>query len=190
MAKTAGKTAKKSEAQTPVKNEQHYDYTSFIINDRKDSAAKEGYRSPISARNNEATGAKTWLLNVKVPETISPTGYMNVTLPDGKLSTDPEGKKNQWFKTPRKDKEGNAVEHSSMVYIANEVGELSCVATGRKDQDGVGTEIRISPQDLRAAVITQSKADMDAYHQRKAAEREVPDVGTQAEASAEQDLSR
>lgn len=189
MAKTAGKTAKKPEAQTPAKNEQHYDYTSFIINDRKDSAAKEGYRSPISARNNEASGTKTWLLNVKVPETISPTGYMNVTLPDGKLSTDPEGKKNQWFKTPRKDKEGNAVEHSSMVYIANEVGELSCVVTGRKDQDGVGTEIKISPQDLRAAVITQSKADMEAWREKKA-EREVPDVETQAEASAEQDLSR
>lgn len=186
MGKTSGKTAKKAEVQAPVKTEKHYDYTSFIINDRKDSAAKEGYRSPISARSNE--GAKEWILNVKVPETVSPTGYMNVSLPSGKLSTDPDGKKNQWFKTPRKDKEGNVMEHSNMIYIANEVGELSGVATGRKDQDGVGTEIKISPQNLREAVITQSRADMKAYNQKKA-EREIPEVGAQAEA-AEQDLSK
>ena len=188
MGKTSGKTAaKKSEAQAPAKTEQHYDYTSLIINDRKDSAAKDGYRSPISARTND--NAKDWILNVKVPETVSPTGYMNVSLPNGKLSTDPEGKKNQWFKTPRKDKEGNVMEHSNMIYIANEVGELSGVATGRKDQDGVGTKINITPQDLREAVITQSKADMAAYNQKKA-EREVPNVEAQTEASAEQDLSR
>lgn len=186
MGKTSGKTAKKAEVQAPAKTEQHYDYTSFIINDRKDSAAKEGYRSPISARSNE--DAKEWILNVKVPETVSPTGYMNVSLPSGKLSTDPDGKKNQWFKTPRKDKEGNVMEHSNMIYIANEVGELSGVATGRKDQDGVGTEIKISPQNLREAVIAQSRADMEAYNQKKA-EREIPEVGAQAEA-AEQDLSR
>lgn len=182
MAKKSGKTATKpAEQAASKKEEQHYDYTSFILNDRKQ---KDGtYRSPLSPKVKD-DGSKDWVLNVKVPESVSPTGYMNVSLPTGKLSSDPNGKKNLFFKNPYKDKEGNAVEHKNVYYIANEVGELKCVATGATGKPGVGTEISISPMDLRTAIIEQSKADAAAY--AKSREREVPEVESQAsEAQAE-----
>lgn len=172
MAKKSGKTASAAEAKPEEKKpEQHYDYTSFILRDRKQ---KDGnYRSPLSPKIKE-DGGKDWVLNVHVPESVSPTGYMNVTMPSGKLSSDPEGKKNLFFKTSYKDKEGNPVEHANTYYIANEVGTLKGVATGSKDQAGVGTEISISPADLRKAVIEQSKADSAKYAKNN--QREVPDV--------------
>ena len=68
MAKKSGKTTSAAE----TKPEQHYDYTSFILNDRKQ---KDGsYRSPLSPKVKE-DGTKDWILNVKVPESVSPTGY-------------------------------------------------------------------------------------------------------------------
>lgn len=176
MAKKSGKTTSAAE----TKQEQHYDYTSFILNDRKQ---KDGsYRSPLSPKVKE-DGTKDWILNVKVPESVSPTGYMNVTMPTGKLSSDPNGKKNLFFKNPYKDKEGNPVDHKNVYFIANEV-ELKAVATGKQGQEGVGTEITLSPMDLRKAVIEQSKADAAKY--AKSSKREVPEVPqTESEAEAE-----
>ena len=176
MAKKSGKTTSVAE----TKPEKHYDYTSFILNDRKQ---KDGsYRSPLSPKVKE-DGTKDWILNVKVPESVSPTGYMNVTMPTGKLSSDPDGKKNLFFKNPYKDKEGNPVDHKNVYFIANEV-ELKAVATGKQGQEGVGTEITLSPMDLRKAVIEQSKADAAKY--AKSREREVPEVPqTESEAEAE-----
>lgn len=177
MAKQSGKTATKPAEQAAPKEEQHYDYTSFILNDRN----KDGvYHSPLSAKTKD-DGTKDWFLNVHVPERVSPTGYMNVALPVGKLSTDPNGRKNLFFKNPYKDKAGNEVKHKNIYYIANEVGELKCVATGTTGNPGVGTEISISPMDLRKAIIEQSRADAAAY--AKSRQREVPEVESQAEAA-------
>lgn len=191
MAKKSGKTATKpAEQAAPAKEGQHYDYTSFNLWDRKgkDENGKDKYTSPLSPAKVHEDGTKDWKLNVKVPESVSPTGYMNVMLPTGKLSTDPNGRKNLFFKNPCKDKDGNEIAHKFTYYIANEVNELKCVATGAAGKPGVGTEISISPMDLRKAVIEQSKADAAAY--AKSREREVPEVEAEAAEAQVEGLSK
>lgn len=165
--KKSGKVAPKAaEAKTETKQaakqdtkDQAFQYTSFRIQNKNLRKDKEG----------------NWRLNVNVPETVSPTGWMNVDLPVGKLADD--NNKSLWFKKAHVNKDESVSEKVSDFYIANEIKELNCVSAGK---EGAGKKITISPADLRSAVIEQDTANKAA---QATAGRETPSVESQAEES-------
>lgn len=148
-----------------------YTYTSFRI--RK--AVKDEEGKTVQSGQLRKHDENTYHLNVNVPENISPTGWANIQLPNGKFpDKDKDGndvEKSNWFTRDHVNADGTKSERMSDIFIANNL-ELEGIVTGQKGAPHVGDTFKITPADLRTAVIEQSKARSNA----KAAEREVPEV--------------
>ncbi len=156
-----------------------YDYTSFKISNAKLRKTKD-----------KETNEDVWTLNTRVPEDVSPTGWANITLPAGKLASDPEGKKSNWFKKDEPAVEGQNAK--STIYIANGI-ELTGTIAGKKGADpkvdeliGKSTLKPVTALEVRNAVIDNAKA---YQQQNQGKTREIPEVGTEAEAQNEAQMS-
>lgn len=136
-----------------------------------------------------------WLLNVPVTEDVSPTNWVDITLPSGKLKSDPT--KSNWYSkeveseddVPRSGNKGNEKgEKTLKIHIANEVGELHGITKGA----GGGQEISITPHDLRDSIIRQGviyASSKAADNKAKDNTREIPEVaGAENETEAQADL--